>query len=63
MMPADLAPKLNRVAACRGTAALMDALAQIGDGTDGGLAKRIVDAELDLAELVIYSLAMLSQNR
>lgn len=63
-MPTDMAPKLNRPAACRGAAALMDALNQIGgSGTDEGLAKRVVDAELDLQELVIFSLAMLALGR
>lgn len=64
-MPPDIAPKLKRTEACRGVAALMDALDQIGlpDGKDSDVAKRIVDAELDLRELITYALAMLALNR
>lgn len=62
-MPTDKAPKLNRQAAMRGAAALIDMLEKIGS-TDGDGDKAIVNicvgAELDLDELVRYALAHLA---
>lgn len=65
-MMADVAPKLNRPATMRGVAALVDMLDQIGAGDGDGdhkVAKILVDAELELRDLVRFALAKLSLDR
>lgn len=62
---ASMAPRLNRPATCRGLAALMDMLDLIGTTAEGdaAVAKALVAAELDLGELVKFTLAKLAEER
>jgi len=59
----DFAPKLDRAAACRGAAALMQAVDVIGGpGDDADLVKVIVDEEIALRELIRFALVKLASE-